>query len=148
MLKWLYTYVASFCSPCFIYFSDVCCKCVYLYVAYVSHICCKCFIWMLCMFYNGFQVFLCVFASVSDACFKYFICLRMYVASVAPRCCKSRSGVASPSSLSAVSPQCFVLLPAPAGHPLPLPFFSIPVTFGMARAPCGRAKRHERSSMR
>jgi hypothetical protein len=27
------------------------------------------------MFYNGFQVFLGVFASVSDACFKCFICL-------------------------------------------------------------------------
>jgi len=25
-------------------FSDICCKCVYLDVAYVSHICCKCFI--------------------------------------------------------------------------------------------------------
>jgi hypothetical protein len=35
-------------------FSDIYCKCVYLQVAYVSHICCKCFIWILCMFYNGF----------------------------------------------------------------------------------------------
>jgi hypothetical protein len=35
-------------------FLDVCCKCVYLNVAYVSHICCKCFIWMLRMFYNVF----------------------------------------------------------------------------------------------
>jgi hypothetical protein len=31
-------------------FSDVCCKCVYLDVAYVSHICCMYFIWMLQMF--------------------------------------------------------------------------------------------------
>jgi hypothetical protein len=29
--------VASFCSQCFICFPDVCCKCVYLDVAYVSH---------------------------------------------------------------------------------------------------------------
>ena len=43
------------------FFSDVCCKCVYLNVAYASHICCKYFIWMLRMFCNGFQVFLQVF---------------------------------------------------------------------------------------
>jgi hypothetical protein len=42
---------------CFICFSDVCYKYFYLDVAYVSHICCKCFIWMLLMFYNGFEVF-------------------------------------------------------------------------------------------
>jgi hypothetical protein len=39
-------------------FLDVCCKFVYLDVAYVLHMRCKCFIWMLRMFYNGFQVFL------------------------------------------------------------------------------------------
>jgi hypothetical protein len=78
-------------------FSDVCCKCVYLDVAYVSHICCKCFTHMLQVFYlhvayvnNDFQVF---FASVSDACFKYFICLQTYVISVASRCFKDRSDV-------------------------------------------------------
>ena len=38
---------------------------------------------------NGFQVFLGVFASVSDTDFKCFICL-LYVAS---GCFKSRSGV-------------------------------------------------------
>jgi len=38
-------------SPMFhLFFSDVCCKCVYVDVIYVSHICCKCFIWMLRMF--------------------------------------------------------------------------------------------------
>jgi hypothetical protein len=63
------------CSQYFICFLDVCCKCVILDVAYVSHICCKCFIWMLCMFLQWFQVFLGVFVSVSDACFKCFICL-------------------------------------------------------------------------
>jgi hypothetical protein len=35
MLQWLYTYVANSCSECFIVFSDICCKCVYLDVAYV-----------------------------------------------------------------------------------------------------------------
>jgi hypothetical protein len=33
-----------------LYFSHVCCKCVYLDVAYVSHIYYKCFIWMLRIF--------------------------------------------------------------------------------------------------
>jgi hypothetical protein len=42
-------------------FSYVCCKCVYLDVAYVSHICCKCFIWMLRMCCNDFSSFSCVF---------------------------------------------------------------------------------------
>jgi hypothetical protein len=35
MLQWLYTYVASSYSQCFIYFFDVRCKYVYLDVAYV-----------------------------------------------------------------------------------------------------------------
>jgi len=43
---------------------------------------------------NDFQVFSGVFASISDACLKWFICLQMYVASVASECFKSRSGVA------------------------------------------------------
>jgi hypothetical protein len=61
--------------------------------------------------------------SVLDACIKCFICLQKYVASVASGYCKIRSGVASPSSLSDVSPQCFVL-PALAGiRPLPLSLF-------------------------
>jgi hypothetical protein len=38
-----------------LFFSDVCCKCVYLDVAYVSHIYCKCFILMLCMFAMVFK---------------------------------------------------------------------------------------------
>jgi hypothetical protein len=51
------------------------------------------------MFCNGFQVFSDVFckcfrvcfASVFDACFKYFIYFQTYVASVAFKCFKSRS---------------------------------------------------------
>ena len=77
------------------------------------------FIWMLHMFHtyvasvlSGCCVCLAivskcfsdVFASVSDACFKCFICLQTYVASVASGCFKSRSGVASPFLLSTASP--------------------------------------------
>jgi hypothetical protein len=61
MLQWLYTYVASFCSQCFIcVFRNICCNCVYLDVCICS---------TLHVFYsgvvygcNGFQVcFRCVF---------------------------------------------------------------------------------------
>jgi hypothetical protein len=58
MLQWLYKYVARDCLQCFIYFSDVCCKRVFLDVTFV-------FIHMLQVFYldvvyvcNWFQVFL------------------------------------------------------------------------------------------
>jgi hypothetical protein len=61
----------------------------YLDVAYVSHICCKCFIWMLCMFAIVSSIFS-YFSSVLDACFKLFICLLLYVVSVASGCFKSR----------------------------------------------------------
>jgi hypothetical protein len=68
-----------------------------------------------------FKCFSCVFASVSDACFKCFICLQMYVSSVASGFFKSRSSVASPSSLFVASSQ--YLLSAPGWYPLPpLPF--------------------------
>jgi hypothetical protein len=43
---------------------------------------------------NDFQMFLGVFASVSDACFKCFICFLLYVAIVVSGCFESRSGVA------------------------------------------------------
>jgi hypothetical protein len=55
------------------------------------------------------SVFSGVFANVSDACFKCFICLQTYVASVVSRYFKSRLGVVSPSSLFAVSPWCLLL---------------------------------------
>ena len=64
------------------------------------------FISMLRMFVMGFQVFLCVFASVSYTCFKCFICLQTYVVSVVFGCFKSRSGVAYHSLPSAASPRC------------------------------------------
>jgi hypothetical protein len=57
------------------------------YVASVLSECCVC-----C---NDFQAFFQVFfTSVSEACFKYFICLQTYVASITSGCFKSRSGLA------------------------------------------------------
>ena len=57
--------------------------------------CCICFTYMLQVFYrccvcvyNGFQVFLDTFASVSDICFKCFICLQTYIANVIFECFK------------------------------------------------------------
>ena len=61
------------------------------------------------MCFNGFQVFSCgFFVSVSDTCFKRFICLHTYVASVVSGYFKSRSGVAALSSSSAASPWCLL----------------------------------------
>ena len=64
-------------------------------------VCCICFTHMLQVFYldvayvfQWFQVFSGVFASVSDTCFKCFICLQTYVANVLSGCFKSRSSVA------------------------------------------------------
>jgi hypothetical protein len=99
MLQWLYTYVVNVYSQCFICFLDICCKCVYLDVAYVSHICCKCL--SVCCVYVAmvFKCFMCFFASVSDACFKHFICLQTYVASVVSECFKSKSVLYLPPRL-------------------------------------------------
>jgi hypothetical protein len=41
----------------------------------------------------AFQVFLGVFASISYAYFKRFICLHMYVANISSECFKNISGV-------------------------------------------------------
>jgi hypothetical protein len=41
------------------------------------------------MFAMVFKCFSGVFASVSHICFKYFICLLLYIATVASRCFKS-----------------------------------------------------------
>ena len=89
---------------------DVCCKCFYLDVAYVSHICLQVFLPGCCIcFAMTFQVFLGVFASVSNACFKCFICLLLYVASVASGCFKSRSGCCSCcNGVPIVCSKCFI----------------------------------------
>ena len=60
------------------------------------------------MFYMVFKCFLDIFTSGSDACFKCFNCLQTYIASVASRCFKSRSGVASRSLLAF---DCLALVP-------------------------------------
>jgi hypothetical protein len=154
LLQWLYTYVVSYCSQCFIcfhtYVASVCIYMLHMFHTYVTSVLsryCVCFTMVLRRF-SG------VFASVSDACFKCFICLQiMYVASVASGCFKSRSGVASPFSLSTVSPQCLLLLLLVlAGHPLPpSPSFSMLVTFGRHDPRVGarndaRNKMHARAS--
>jgi hypothetical protein len=101
MLQWLYTYVASVCSKCFLLFKymlqvclSVCCICFthtlqvfYLDVAYVFQWSFKCFQ----VFWQVFQTYV---SSVSNTCFKCFICLHTYVANVLSGCFKNRSGVA------------------------------------------------------
>jgi hypothetical protein len=137
MLQWLYTYVASFCSQCFICFLKTYVAIVFIwmlhmfhtYVASVLFRCCICFA-------TVFKCPSCVFTSVLDACFKCFICLYTYVG-VASGCFKSRSDATSSSSLSAASPRCLVLLPAPVGHPPPLPLCSMLVMFGATRPRVG-----------
>jgi hypothetical protein len=61
-----------------------------------SHIWCKFFFLDVAYVYNGFKCFSGVFASILNTWFKCFICFQKYVAS---RCFKTRSSVASPSSL-------------------------------------------------
>jgi hypothetical protein len=53
-------------------FSDVCCKCVYLDIAYVSHIYCKFFIWMLHIFAIILQVFSMCFCDCFRCIFRMF----------------------------------------------------------------------------
>ena len=71
----------------------------YMLQAYVSsvsgvlYVCCKCFFWMLHMLAIVFKCFQTFSASVSDACFKCFICLLLYVPTIASGCFKCRSGV-------------------------------------------------------
>jgi hypothetical protein len=128
-----------------------CCKVDWdiAYIAMVVHVCCKllfpyffkrllqvCLSWCyvcfthMCAsvlsrycvcFCKDFKCFSGVFLSVSDTCFKCFICLQTYVVSFASECFESRSGVASPSSASVALPRYLLLLPALARHPPPPP---------------------------
>jgi hypothetical protein len=50
----------------------------------------KCFIWMLRMFAMVLKCFSSAFVSVSNACFKCFICLQMYVVGAVSRCFKKK----------------------------------------------------------
>jgi hypothetical protein len=93
MLQWLYTYVTSLCSKCFICFSDVCCKYVYLHVAYILHNIGSVLSWMLHIFCNDFL-----------KCFQVFLqVFQTHVVKVLSECFKSRSGVATrdPSATAA-----------------------------------------------
>ena len=142
MLQWLYTYVVSFCSQCFI--------CFFIRMLQVCLFGCRiCFTHMLQVFYRDvvyvFSYLCCiyfthmvssVFARVSYAC---SICcngcthmfLHTYVASVASECFKSRSGVTYLSSPSVASPRCLLLLPASAGHsPPPSPLLDASDVWG------------------
>jgi hypothetical protein len=47
-----------------------------------------------CIYLQRFSIFSDVLASVSDACFKCFNCLLLYVVTVASGCFKRRLGVA------------------------------------------------------
>jgi hypothetical protein len=79
---------------------------LHMFHTYVAHM----FIWMLHIFCNGFfKRFLGVSTSVSDVCYKCLTIFRYLLQNVSFRCFKSRSGVASPSLPSAVSPQCLLL---------------------------------------
>jgi hypothetical protein len=73
-------------------FSDVCCKCVYLDVAYVFTHMMQVFYLDVVHVYNGFKCFQVFLQVFSDACFKCFICFQSYVAIVALGF-KSRSSV-------------------------------------------------------
>jgi hypothetical protein len=60
----------------------------------VSYVCLQVFSLDVAYVCNWFQMFLGIFASVVDACFKFFICFLLYIATVISGCFKSRSNVA------------------------------------------------------
>jgi hypothetical protein len=99
---------------------------LHMFHAYVANV----FIWMLHMCCKVFQVFSCVFTSVSDTCFKYFICFQTYVTFVASRCFKTRSSVASPSSPLC----CLTSMKRGKGE-------AVPTSVGRALWACGRSRR-------
>jgi hypothetical protein len=113
----------------YLFFRCVCCKCVYLDVAYVSQNIYKCFIWMQRMFCNGFKcfyVFLQVlqmyFSSVSSTFRQMLQMVQMSVSNVdrvlhLPHCLMlPRLGVSSSSQ-------------SPLGIHRLIPLLSMPVTF-------------------
>ena len=84
MLQVFQINIASVCSKYFICFGHMFASIFNLDVAYVVLFgCCICLQWFS-------SVFLMFFSSVSEACFKCFICLLLYVASIASGCFKSR----------------------------------------------------------
>jgi hypothetical protein len=109
MLQWLYTYISSAYSKCFICFrrmlqvyhldvAKVDLNVTYIYAIQVfSYICCKCFHLHVAMFAMATHVFF-KFSIVFCKCFRcmlqVFQLFWTYVASVLSECCKSRSDVA------------------------------------------------------
>jgi hypothetical protein len=98
MLQWLYTYVTSVYSKCFICFFkrklQVC----------LSG-CCIYFTHMLQVFYldvtyacNGFQVFFMCFCKYFKRMLQVFQLLRMYIVNISFGCCKNRSNIAHVAS--------------------------------------------------
>ena len=72
-LQWLYTYIVKVGYQCFI--------CVFGRMLQVCLSgCCICFTHMLQLFYLDVAYVCNIFSSVSEACFKCFICLLLYVA--------------------------------------------------------------------
>jgi hypothetical protein len=71
-----------------------CCKQMFQVFSGVSYICLQVFHLDVANVCNCFQIFLGVFTSVSDSCFKCFIYLILYVATIIYTCFKCRSGVA------------------------------------------------------
>jgi len=111
----VHIYVASFCSQCFIcFFKHILQVCLY-----VSHICLQIFLSRCCLYFcNGFKCFK-VFFRCFRCMFQVFhLPSHVCFVTVTSEYFKSRSGVASPSSPSAASPRCLLLLPTPAGHPI------------------------------
>jgi hypothetical protein len=89
-------------------FPNVCCKCVYLDVAYVSHISCMYFIWMLQWFLSIFFMCFRSISSVSTAFRRMLLLLYLDVSTI-----DRVLHLLSPPSTA--SSQC--VLPVPAGHP-------------------------------
>jgi hypothetical protein len=98
MLKWLYMYVSSVCSKCFICFRcmlqvfhlevakvDLDVACIYMQMFHVfSYLCCKCFIWMFAYIRNDYTHVFKYFFGVFCKCFKrmlqVFELFRTYIA--------------------------------------------------------------------
>jgi hypothetical protein len=71
-----------------------CCKYMFRVFSGVSYVCLQVFHLDVAYFTMICNCFSSVFASVLNVCFKCFICLLLYVATVASRCFKGRLGVA------------------------------------------------------
>jgi hypothetical protein len=99
----------------YLYFSNACCKCIYLNVAYVSHIRYMCFIWLLymvVMVFKCFQVFFQVFQKQVLSVRSAFICILQLLYLDVSKADRVLYLFSLPSTTSS---RC-VLLPAPAGH--------------------------------